>query len=147
MWLTGQGSLQSLVCRSSTCFTLPPGHHGITTFEAHEGEDEESAMDPTWPHLQIEFEFLLWYVVSPDTDAMVAKRYFDRSFVIRFLDRWTRWFALPFKEEHKVFLVRALLPLHEPNGVSVYHQQLSYCIIGSVEKDFKLADIVIRGLL
>ncbi|KAK2401182.1 hypothetical protein P8452_07939 [Trifolium repens] len=56
-------------------------------------------------------------------------------------------FALPMKEEHKLFLVRALLPLHKPKSVSMYHQQLSYCITQFVEKDFKLADTVIRGLL
>ncbi|KAL6975682.1 hypothetical protein U1Q18_024477 [Sarracenia purpurea var. burkii] len=56
-------------------------------------------------------------------------------------------FALPLKEEHKLFLVRALIPLHKPKCVAMYHQQLSYCITQFVEKDFKLADIVIRGLL
>ncbi|KAG8503292.1 hypothetical protein CXB51_001247 [Gossypium anomalum] len=56
-------------------------------------------------------------------------------------------FALPMKEEHKLFLVRALIPLHKPKPVGVYHQQLSYCIIQFVEKDYKLADTVIRGLL
>ncbi|PKA46929.1 Serine/threonine protein phosphatase 2A 57 kDa regulatory subunit B' alpha isoform [Apostasia shenzhenica] len=56
-------------------------------------------------------------------------------------------FALPMKEEHKLFLVRALIPLHKPKGVAAYHQQLSYCITQFVEKDYKLADTVIRGLL
>ncbi|KAL3569564.1 hypothetical protein D5086_029454 [Populus alba] len=56
-------------------------------------------------------------------------------------------FALPMKEEHKLFLVRALIPLHKPKLISVYHQQLSYCITQFVEKDYKLADTVIRGLL
>ena len=56
-------------------------------------------------------------------------------------------FALPLKDEHKMFLVRALLPLHKPKGVNVYHQQLSYCITQFVEKDPQLADVVIRGLL
>ncbi|CAL5387751.1 unnamed protein product [Camellia sinensis] len=56
-------------------------------------------------------------------------------------------FALPMKEEHKLFLVRALIPLHKPKPVSMYQQQLSYCIIQFVEKDYKLADTVIRGLL
>jgi serine/threonine-protein phosphatase 2A regulatory subunit B' len=56
-------------------------------------------------------------------------------------------FALPLKEEHKLFLARALIPLHKPKCVSMYHQQLSYCIIQFVEKDYKLADTVIRGLL
>ncbi|XP_009768299.1 serine/threonine protein phosphatase 2A 57 kDa regulatory subunit B' beta isoform-like [Nicotiana tabacum] len=56
-------------------------------------------------------------------------------------------FALPMKEEHKLFLVRALIPLHKPKCVSAYHHQLSYCIAQFVEKDYRLADIVIRGLL
>ncbi|KAK9723928.1 hypothetical protein RND81_05G035000 [Saponaria officinalis] len=56
-------------------------------------------------------------------------------------------FALPMKEEHKLFLVRVLIPLHKPKPVGLYHQQLSYCITQFVEKDFKLADTVIRGLL
>ncbi|XP_058182016.1 serine/threonine protein phosphatase 2A 57 kDa regulatory subunit B' beta isoform-like isoform X2 [Rhododendron vialii] len=56
-------------------------------------------------------------------------------------------FALPMKEEHKLFLTRALIPLHKPKSISTYHQQLSYCITQFVEKDYKLADTVIRGLL
>lgn len=56
-------------------------------------------------------------------------------------------FALPMKEEHKLFLVRALIPLHKPKPVATYHQQLAYCIVQFVEKDVKLADTVIRGLL
>uniref|UniRef100_A0A2N9FGQ2 Serine/threonine protein phosphatase 2A regulatory subunit n=1 Tax=Fagus sylvatica TaxID=28930 RepID=A0A2N9FGQ2_FAGSY len=56
-------------------------------------------------------------------------------------------FALPLKEEHKLFLVRALIPLHKPKCLAMYQQQLSYCITQFVEKDCKLADTVIRGLL
>ncbi|KAG2310285.1 hypothetical protein Bca4012_024768 [Brassica carinata] len=56
-------------------------------------------------------------------------------------------FALPMKEEHKLFLIRALIPLHKPKPIAVYHQQLSYCIVQFVEKDYRLADTVIRGLL
>lgn len=56
-------------------------------------------------------------------------------------------FAMPMKEEHKLFLIRALIPLHKPKSFGMYQQQLSYCITQFVEKDYKLADIVIRGLL
>ncbi|KAG0481643.1 hypothetical protein HPP92_012501 [Vanilla planifolia] len=38
-------------------------------------------------------------------------------------------------------------PLHKPKAMAAYHQQLSYCITQFVEKDYKLADTVIRGLL
>lgn len=58
-------------------------------------------------------------------------------------------FALPLKDEHKQFLSRALIPLHKPSGscIQQYHQQLSYCITQYLEKDPKLADIILRGLI
>jgi len=34
-------------------------------------------------------------------------------------------FALPLKQEHKVFLVKVLLPLHKPRCLSLYHAQVS----------------------
>lgn len=187
--------------------TLPPSSHENTGSDNFDPEEEEPSMEPAWPHLQIVYEFLLRYVVSSETDAKLAKRYIDHSFVRRLLDLFDsedprereylktilhriygkfmvhrpfirkainnifyrfifetekhngiaelleilgsiiNGFALPLKEEHKLFLSRALIPLHKPKCVSLYHQQLSYCIIQFVEKDFKLADTVIRGLL
>ena len=56
-------------------------------------------------------------------------------------------FALPLKEEHKQFLQRALMPLHKPKCVAMYHQQLAYCVTQFVEKDPKLAEPVLRALL
>ncbi|KAJ4895855.1 Serine/threonine protein phosphatase 2A 57 kDa regulatory subunit B' epsilon isoform [Raphanus sativus] len=56
-------------------------------------------------------------------------------------------FTVPMREEHRLFLVKAVLPLHKSKSISVYHQQLSYCVTLFVEKDYKLADTVIRGLL
>ncbi|KAG6421747.1 hypothetical protein SASPL_118304 [Salvia splendens] len=170
-------------------------------------EEEEPLMDPAWPHLQIVYEFLLRFVTSPETDAKLAKRYIDHTFILRLLDLFDsedprereylktvlhriygkfmvhrpfirktinnifyrfifetekhngiaelleilgsiiNGFALPLKEEHKLFLVRALIPLHKPKCIPMYHQQLTYSITQFVEKDCKLADTVIRGLL
>ncbi|MED6180028.1 hypothetical protein PIB30_006518 [Stylosanthes scabra] len=56
-------------------------------------------------------------------------------------------FALPLKEEHKIFLWRVLIPLHKPKCMGIYYQQLSYCITQFIEKEPKLASTVIRGLL
>lgn len=189
---------------------LPPALHECASAidpGAAPDEEEEPYLDPTWPHLQLVYELLLRYVVSPDTDTKVAKRYVDHAFVLRLLDLFDsedprereylktvlhriygkfmvhrpfirkainnvfyrfifetqrhngigelleilgsiiNGFALPMKEEHKLFLSRALIPLHKPKSVAIYHQQLSYCIVQFVEKDYKLADTVIRGLL
>ncbi|XP_059639949.1 serine/threonine protein phosphatase 2A 57 kDa regulatory subunit B' kappa isoform [Cornus florida] len=56
-------------------------------------------------------------------------------------------FALPLKEEHKIFLWRALIPLHKPKSLGVYFQQLSFCITQFLEKEPKLTSSVINGLL
>ncbi|KAE8694137.1 Serine/threonine protein phosphatase 2A 59 kDa regulatory subunit B' zeta isoform [Hibiscus syriacus] len=185
--------------------TSPPRENKV--LEAFDLEEEEPSMDSAWPHLQVVYEFLLRFVASPETDAKLAKRYIDHSFILRLLDLFDsedprereylktvlhriygkfmvhrpfirkainniffrfifetekhngiaelleilgsiiNGFALPLKEEHKLFLVRALIPLHKPKCIPIYHQQLSYCITQFVEKDCKLADTVIRGLL
>jgi len=54
-------------------------------------------------------------------------------------------FAIPLKKEHLQFLVRALIPLHKPKCVGLYHQQLSYCIIQYVEKDADTAIHILNG--
>ncbi|KAL6212169.1 hypothetical protein ACLB2K_017390 [Fragaria x ananassa] len=56
-------------------------------------------------------------------------------------------FALPLKEEHRIFLWRVLIPLHKPKNLGSYFQQLSYCVTQFIEKEPKLASDVIKGLL
>lgn len=187
--------------------TLPSFSHDNGLLDMFDPEEDEPTMEPSWPHLQVVYELLLRFVASSETDAKLAKRYIDHSFVLRLLELFDsedqrereylktilhrvygkfmvhrpfirkainnifyrfifetekhngiaelleilgsiiNGFALPLKEEHKLFLVRALIPLHKPKCVAMYHQQLMYCITQFVEKDFKLSDTVIRGLL
>lgn len=187
--------------------SLNPQPRENKVLEAFDLEDEEPLLDPSWSHLQFVYEFLLRFIASPETDAKLAKRYIDHSFILRLLDLFDsedprereylksilhriygkfmahrqfirksinniffrficetekfngiaellevlgsviNGFALPLKEEHKLFLVHVLIPLHKPKCISMYHQQLSYCIALFMEKDCKLADTVIRGLL
>jgi len=56
-------------------------------------------------------------------------------------------FAMPLKREHLNFLDRALVPLHKPKCVALYHQQLSYCITQYVEKDPDTAITIVKGLI
>lgn len=51
-------------------------------------------------------------------------------------------FALPLKEEHKLFLTRVLIPLHKVKSLSMYHPQLAYCIVQFLEKDSSLTEDV-----
>lgn len=56
-------------------------------------------------------------------------------------------FAQPLKEEHKLFLVHVLLPLHKVKSLSVYHPQLAYCVVQFLEKEPSLTKKVIEQLL
>ncbi|KAJ9178774.1 hypothetical protein P3X46_010631 [Hevea brasiliensis] len=56
-------------------------------------------------------------------------------------------FTVPLKEEHKLFLMRVLIPLHKTKGMQLYHLQLSYCVNQFVQKEPMLGGIVVRGVL
>ncbi|KAJ3473882.1 hypothetical protein NLI96_g12775 [Meripilus lineatus] len=56
-------------------------------------------------------------------------------------------FALPLKVEHKIFLMRVLIPLHKVKSLSMYHPQLAYCVVQFLEKEATLAEEVVMGLL
>mmetsp|Transcript_46949 Transcript_46949/g.102091 ORF Transcript_46949/g.102091 Transcript_46949/m.102091 type:complete len:476 (-) Transcript_46949:103-1530(-) len=56
-------------------------------------------------------------------------------------------FALPLKEEHKDFLIKALIPLHKVKSLASFYQQLSYCMAQYVEKDPRLACDIITSML
>ena len=56
-------------------------------------------------------------------------------------------FALPLKDEHKQFLEKSLIPLHKVKTLNSFHQQLSYCMSQYVEKDPRVAEPIILGLL
>ncbi|KAI5061061.1 hypothetical protein GOP47_0023566 [Adiantum capillus-veneris] len=196
-----------MVARNIFRTLLPLRRHEASVVDSYDAEDEEQAMEPSWPHLQLVYELFLRFIVSSEVDPKICKRYVKQSFIHRLMGLFDsedfrereylktilhrvygkymsyrpfirrtishifyrfifetekhngiaelleilssiiNGYALPVKEEHKLFLVRALIPLHKPTCVSAYHRQLNGCIIQFVEKDFKLADTIIRGLL
>uniref|UniRef100_A0A7N0U868 Serine/threonine protein phosphatase 2A regulatory subunit n=1 Tax=Kalanchoe fedtschenkoi TaxID=63787 RepID=A0A7N0U868_KALFE len=56
-------------------------------------------------------------------------------------------FTVPLKEEHKLFLMRVLIPMHKPKGMLVYHRQLAYCVSQFVHKEPVLGGVIVRGVL
>lgn len=56
-------------------------------------------------------------------------------------------FTVPLKEEHKLFLMRVLIPLHKTKGMQGYHRQLAYCVSQFVQKEPMLGGVVVRGIL
>ncbi|KAK4403922.1 Serine/threonine protein phosphatase 2A regulatory subunit B' beta isoform [Sesamum angolense] len=65
---------------------LPPAPHENSGADGGDPEEDDMFMDPAWPHLQLVYELLLRYVVSPDTDTKLAKRFIDHSFVTKLLE-------------------------------------------------------------
>ncbi|KAI4367239.1 hypothetical protein MLD38_023001 [Melastoma candidum] len=55
-------------------------------------------------------------------------------------------FTVPLKE-HKLFLMRVLIPMHKPKCVAIYHKQRSYCVLQFVQKEPMLGGVVVRGIL
>merc|ERR1712183_1228376 len=51
------------------------------------------------------------------------------------------------KDEHKDFLIKALIPLHKVKCLASFNQQLSYCMAQYVEKDPRLAYEIITAML
>jgi len=56
-------------------------------------------------------------------------------------------FASPLKDEHKDFLMKALIPLHKVKFLATFHQQLSYCMAQYVEKDPRMAYNIVTSML
>jgi serine/threonine-protein phosphatase 2A regulatory subunit B' len=170
-------------------------------------EEDEPAMEPAWPHLQVVYEFFLRFVVSAEVNGKVAKRYVDQQFLRNWIELFDaedprerdyvktilhrmygkfmsyrsfirksisqvfyryiyetgkhngvgelleilgsiiNGFAIPLKAEHLQFLEKALIPLHKPRGLSLYHPQLSYCISQYVEKDAETVQLIVAGLI
>ncbi|GMI65806.1 hypothetical protein like AT5G03470 [Hibiscus trionum] len=76
-----------------------------------------------------------------------TQRYSGVGELLEILGSIINGFTVPIKEEQKVFLVRTLIPMHKLKHLALYHPQLSYCVVQFVDKDYKLADTVVRGLL
>lgn len=56
-------------------------------------------------------------------------------------------FAVPLKEEHKVFLKRILIPLHKAKGMQGFNKQLTYCVSQFVQKEPELGGLVVRRII
>ncbi|KAI3817619.1 hypothetical protein L1987_11415 [Smallanthus sonchifolius] len=114
--------------------SLPPAAYENTGAIDGDPEEDDMYLEPSWPHLQLVFIF-------------ETERHPGLGDLLEVLASIINGLAVPMKEEYKLFLVRVLLPLHKAKFINYYHQQLSYCITQLVEKDYRLANIVIRGLL
>jgi len=58
-----------MICvNKNICRSLPP------QTEDFDPEEDEPVLEPSWPHLQVMYEFFLRFVVSAEVNAKVAKK-------------------------------------------------------------------------
>ena len=55
--------------------TLPP------QADDFDPEEDEPALEPAWPHLQVVYEFFLRFIVSTEVNGKVAKKYVEQNFI------------------------------------------------------------------
>ncbi|KAK1937302.1 putative protein phosphatase B regulatory subunit [Babesia divergens] len=173
----------------------------------YDAEEDEPALEKSWPHLQIVYDVFLRVIVSNEVTSKMVKNVIDKPFVLKLLsvisseDQRERdylktilhriygkimplrnfirkamdnvftnfiyetgnphgitelleilgsiinGFAVPLKDEHKLYLEKSLTPLHKPKSVRVYHAALSYCMIQYINKDRSLAGMILRSIL
>uniref|UniRef100_UPI00398E56B0 serine/threonine-protein phosphatase 2A 56 kDa regulatory subunit gamma isoform isoform X2 n=1 Tax=Pristiophorus japonicus TaxID=55135 RepID=UPI00398E56B0 len=154
--------------------TLPPSSN--PTGAEFDPEEDEPTLEAAWPHLQLlelfdsedprERDFLKTTLHRIYGKFLGLRAYIRKQInnifyrfiyetehhngiaeLLEILGSIINGFALPLKEEHKVFLLKVLLPLHKVKSLSVYHPQLAYCVVQFLEKDSTLTEPVVMALL
>lgn len=74
------------IFRSLPAPAVPPGGEEVTGSAGGEDGEEEPFLEPSWPHLQLVYEFLLRFVVSAEVKAKSAKKYVDGTFCARLIE-------------------------------------------------------------
>ncbi|KAL3083084.1 hypothetical protein niasHS_010886 [Heterodera schachtii] len=60
-----------------------PSHHSGTEFDP---EEDDPVLEPSWPHLQLVYDFLLRFVESADFDCRIAEKFVDHKFIVNLLN-------------------------------------------------------------
>lgn len=87
----------------------------------------------------------IYYILSSFIDG--AEYHAGIPDLLEILGSIINGFVVPLKEEHKMFLLKILMPLHKARTLSAYHAQLAYCIVQFIEKDSSLTGPVVKSLL
>ncbi|GJN35882.1 hypothetical protein PR202_gb24695 [Eleusine coracana subsp. coracana] len=123
-------------------------------------DEDEPFFDPSWYHLQVVYELLLRFVMSPVVDVKVARKYMDNSFISRLLDLFDS--DDPREREclksvlHRVygkfmgnrpFIRKAVSNIFYRFVFETDHHNGIAELLEFIEKEPKLTGTVIRGLL
>jgi len=64
---------------------LSPPPLALNAPGGYDPEEDEPTLDPTWPHLQIVYEFLLRFIVSTEPDPKLLKKHLAGEFILSLL--------------------------------------------------------------
>ena len=80
---------QTVISTFHSCFfqfavnayrTLPPSTN--PSGAEFDPEEDEPTLEPSWPHLQLVYEFFLRFLESQDFQPSTAKKHIDQKFVV-----------------------------------------------------------------
>lgn len=192
--------------RANLFRALPPSN-SLASVADFDPEEDEPTLEPSWPHLQLVYNFFLRLIELPNFHVNAAKEFVTEPFIVRLMDLFDtedprerdylktithrlyskfnkqrgfirkqfnnifyrfiyetgkhngiaelleitgaiiNGFALPLKEEHKIFLRKVLIPLHKVSSLGFFHPQLAYCVVQFLEKDPGLTQTILLGLI
>ncbi|KFD46465.1 hypothetical protein M513_12666 [Trichuris suis] len=69
---------------ANTFRSLPPPTNRLGA--EFDPEEDEPALEASWPHLQLVYEFFLRFLESPEFSPNIAKKYIDQKFVLQLLE-------------------------------------------------------------
>ncbi|GMI88624.1 hypothetical protein like AT5G25510 [Hibiscus trionum] len=147
------------MCSTNLFRVFPPNYRSIASSSGEHDEDDP-VFCSAWPHLQIIYDLLLKFITSSCLDAKVAKKYIDRSFILKLLDLFDS--EDPREREclktilHRVygkFMVHR--PLIRKDISNIFYQFVFETerhngiteLLEFIDKDPSLSNVVIRGLL
>jgi len=65
---------------ANVCRALPPATDDF------DPEEDEPVLEPSWPHLQVAYEFFLRFIVSSEVNAKVAKKHVNQEFCLQLVE-------------------------------------------------------------
>ncbi|KAB1200654.1 Serine/threonine protein phosphatase 2A 55 kDa regulatory subunit B' delta isoform [Morella rubra] len=123
----------------------------VSLFQSEDPRERER-LKHTFHRIYLRFTFYRPFIRKPMNDVFLhyvieTERHSGIGELLKICGSIINGFTVPLKEEHKLFLMRVLLPLHRTKGMPAYHRQLAYCVSQFMQKEPVLGGVVVRGIL
>ncbi|KAI9486247.1 MAG: phosphatase 2A regulatory B subunit-domain-containing protein [Benjaminiella poitrasii] len=79
-------AIQMFAVNTFRTISPPPTQMSNVRHEGYDPEDDEPALETTWPHLQLVYEFFLRFIEISEFNTHIAKKYIDQKFILQLLE-------------------------------------------------------------